>query len=407
MEILMGVAALLGALCLFSLFSFKAPNGSAAMSGLADAAIATFLVEAIHKYVMGNLLGISYLADFGNMVGGMGGIAAATLVMLRMGVQPVYAIVTGLAMANLGILEGFIVGYLFSFAAPLFKKYLRRGGCDFRGADPCPTCPVSRYFYQPGLEVLMGTLASMITEATLLSPIAMGFLLGGLIKMVCTSPLSSMALTAMLGLTGLPMGIAAIACVGGSFTNGYIFHSLKLGKSSNTISVMLEPLTQAHIVTRNPVPIFMSNFIGGALAGVIAAYFGIINDAPGSAAPIPGLLARSPSTNRIPCSLLLLPQPLLVWQEALSVTVFTTSCWLNVYLCSTLLTANMKKPASQGCWLAGLLFLGLMIKPLRFAGLMYADRPSFRRSFSLCRTGLRCPEQSTLPCLVAFQSLQG
>ena len=45
--------------------------------------------------------------------------------------------------------------------------------------------------------------------------------------MICTSPLSSMALTAMLGLSGLPMGIAAIACVGGSFTNGIIFARLK------------------------------------------------------------------------------------------------------------------------------------------------------------------------------------
>ncbi|MDO6542253.1 PTS sugar transporter subunit IIC [Photobacterium sanguinicancri] len=292
MEILMGIAALLAALCLFSLFSFKAPNGSAAMSGLADAAIATFLVEAIHKYVMGNLLGVAYLADFGNMVGGMGGIAAATLVMLRVGIQPVYAIVTGLAMANLGILEGFIVGYLFSFLAPLFKKYLPEGVDVIVGVLVlAPLARLLGIFISPALEMLMGTLANMITEATLFSPLAMGFMLGGLIKMVCTSPLSSMALTAMLGLTGLPMGIAAMACVGGSFTNGYIFHKLKLGKSSNTISVMLEPLTQAHIVTRNPVPIFMSNFIGGAFAGTIAAYFGIVNDAPGSAAPIPGLLA--------------------------------------------------------------------------------------------------------------------
>ncbi|GAB3515279.1 transcriptional regulator [Photobacterium proteolyticum] len=292
MEIILGIAALLAALGLFSVFSFKAPNGSAAMSGLADAAIATFLVEAIHKYVMGNLLGIEYLADFGNMVGGMGGVAAATLVMLRMGVQPVFAIVTGLAMANLGILEGFIAGYLFSFATPLFKKYLPEGVDVIVGVlTLAPLARLLGIFISPGLDMLMGTLANMITEATLLSPLAMGFLLGGLIKMVCTSPLSSMALTAMLGLTGLPMGIAAIACVGGSFTNGYIFHSLKLGKSSNTVSVMLEPLTQAHIVTRNPVPIFMSNFLGGAMAGTIAAYFGIINDAPGSAAPIPGLLA--------------------------------------------------------------------------------------------------------------------
>ena len=82
-----------------------------------------------------------------------------------------------------------------------------------------------------------------ISAAADQSPIVMGFLLGGIMKMICTSPLSSMALTAMLGLNGLAMGIAAIACVGGSF------------------------------------------------AGISAAAFGIINNAPGTASPIPGLLA--------------------------------------------------------------------------------------------------------------------
>ena len=109
--------------------------------------------------------------------------------------------------------------------------------------------------------------------------------------MICTSPLSSMALTAMLGLDGLAMGIAAIACVGGSFTNGIIFDRLKLGERSNVIAVMLEPLTQADIITQNPIPIYGSNFFGGGLAGLAAAMLGIINNAPGTASPIPGLLA--------------------------------------------------------------------------------------------------------------------
>ena len=69
----------------------------------------------------------------------------------------------------------------------------------------------------------------------------------------------------MLGLTGLPMGIAAVACFGGSFTNGMIFHKLKLGNRGNVIGVMLEPLTQAPIVTANPIPIYCSNFFGGGL----------------------------------------------------------------------------------------------------------------------------------------------
>ena len=42
--------------------------------------------------------------------------------------------------------------------------------------------------------------------------------------------------------------------------------------------MMLEPLTQADIVTANPVPIFTSSFAGGALAGLSAAYFRIVAD---------------------------------------------------------------------------------------------------------------------------------
>ena len=57
------------------------------------------------------------------------------------------------------------------------------------------------------------------------------------------------------------------------------------------IAVMLEPLTQADIVTSNPIPIYCSNFFGGGLAGISAAVFQIINNAPGTASPIPGLLA--------------------------------------------------------------------------------------------------------------------
>ena len=54
---------------------------------------------------------------------------------------------------------------------------------------------------------------------------------------------------------------------------------------------MLEPLTQADIITQNPIPIYGSNFFGGGLAGLAAAMLGIINNAPGTASPTPGLLA--------------------------------------------------------------------------------------------------------------------
>ena len=67
---------------------------------------------------------------------------------------------------------------------------------------------------------------------------------------------------------------------------------LKLGDNNKVIAIMLEPLTQADIVTRNAFKIYSCNFFGGAFAGLAAVYFNIINNAPGTAAPIPGLLAN-------------------------------------------------------------------------------------------------------------------
>ena len=34
----------------------------------------------------------------------------------------------------------------------------------------------------------------------------------------------------------------------------------------------------------------MTNFVGGALAGIITSLFQLVNNAPGTASPIPGLL---------------------------------------------------------------------------------------------------------------------
>ena len=218
--------------------------------------------------------------------------AAAILVPIGMGANPVFAVVAGVAVGGYGILPGFIAGYLVGFLSPLIEKYLPDGLDIILGA--LLLAPIARlvaFGVDPAVNAAMGYIGNTITAATEQSPLLMGFLLGGIIKMICTSPLSSMALTAMLGLTGLPMGIAAIACFGGSFTNGIIFARLRLGDRSNIIAVMLEPLTQAHIITRNPIPIYGSNFFGGGLAGMAAAMLGIVNNAPGTASPIPGLLA--------------------------------------------------------------------------------------------------------------------
>lgn len=292
LTILKGVGLLLLTLAVFSVFSMKAPKGSAAMSGMANAAIASFLVEAVHKYILGDVLALEFFQVLGTTSGSLGGVAAAITVPLAMGVNPVLAVVAGLAVGGYGILPGFIAGYVISLIVPTLEKKLPEGLDVILCA--LLTAPLARFlamFVNPGVNMVLAEIGGAISAAAEQSPLVMGFLLGGIMKMICTSPLSSMALTAMLGLTGLPMGIAAVACVGGSFTNGLIFHKLKLGNRGNVIAVMLEPLTQADIITANPIPIFCSNFLGGGLAGISAAVFGIVNNAPGTASPIPGLLA--------------------------------------------------------------------------------------------------------------------
>ena len=292
LTILSGMALLLLVLALFSLFSMKMPKGSDAMSGMANAAVASFLVEAIHSYITGDLFGLAFLKEVGVTAGSLGGVASAILVPIGMGANPVLAVVAGLACGGYGILPGFVAGYIVGLVSPYIEKKLPEGLNLIVGAlMVAPLARAIAFAVDPVVNSTLLTIGKTISAAATQSPLVMGFLLGGIMKMICTSPLSSMALTAMLGLDGLAMGIASIACVGGSFTNGLIFKRLHFGDRSNVIAVMLEPLTQANIITANPIPIFVSNFFGGGLAGLAAAALGIINNAPGTASPIPGLLA--------------------------------------------------------------------------------------------------------------------
>ncbi len=289
---LKGILYLVLVLAVFSLFTFKMPHGEKAMSGLAAAAVATFLVEAVYRYVGGDFAGIDFLGSLGTASGSMGGVAAVILVMLTMGAAPVYAVAAGVALMGFGILPGFIAGYILYFVSRFIETRLPEGVNIIIGALVLSVAARGiAVLVDPGVTFLVKEIGEAIMIATEQSPLAMGFILGGLMKIICTSPLSSMALTAMISLTGMPMGIAALACFGGSFTNGVLFSRLKLGNKANVAAVMIEPLTQAPIITKNPIPIYASDFLGGGLSGIVAVMLGIINDAPGTASPLPGMLS--------------------------------------------------------------------------------------------------------------------
>jgi fructose-specific phosphotransferase system IIC component len=290
MEIIKGTALLLLVLGLFSLFSYKAPKGMKAMAALANAAVAAFLVEAFQRFVGGDLLKIEFLGEVGDAAGSMGGVAAAALVALAVGVSPVYALLLGVSVAGLGLLPGFIAGYLVAFLVKWIEKKVP-GGLDLIVVIVV-AAPLVRLIADGMTPVVNATLLNIggiITETANSNPIMMGIILGGVITVVATAPLSSMALTAMLGLTGVPMAIGALSVFGSSFMNYILFDRLKFGDRKTTIAVAIEPLTQAHIISANPIPVYVTNFIGGASAGVIVAMSGLINNATGTATPIAGL----------------------------------------------------------------------------------------------------------------------
>lgn len=291
MEILKGTVLLLIVLAGFSLFSLKAPKGMKAMGALAGAATASFLVEAFQYYVGGDLLGFAFLKDVGAAAGSMGGVAAAALVPIALGVNPTYAILVGVSVAGYGILPGFLAGYVLSFIVPQIEKRVPQG-LDLI-VTICFAAPLSRaiaMYSSPLVNSTLLNIGGILESASHASPVLMGIILGGIITVVATAPLSSMALTAMLGLTGTPMAIGALSVMGSSFMNGVFFHRMGFGDKKTTIAVAIEPLTQADIISANPIPVYVTNFIGGAMAGVIVALYGLVNQATGTATPIAGLM---------------------------------------------------------------------------------------------------------------------
>ncbi|HEQ4465070.1 PTS fructose transporter subunit IIC [Streptococcus pyogenes] len=289
MDIIIGTSLLILVLAIFSLFNYKAPHGAKAMGALASAACASFLVEAFQDSFFGKVLGFQFLSEVGGANGSLSGVAAAILVAIAIGVSPGYAVLIGLSVSGTGIIPGFVAGYVVSFLIKWMEKNIP-GGLDLISII-IVGAPLTRFLAQlitPVINSTLLTIGDILTSSANSNPIIMGMILGGTIVVVATAPLSSMALTAMLGLTGIPMAIGALSVFGSSFMNGVLFYRLKLGERKDNIAFAIEPLTQADVTSANPIPVYVTNFVGGAACGVLIALMKLVNDTPGTATPIAG-----------------------------------------------------------------------------------------------------------------------
>lgn len=210
------------------------------------------------------------------------------MVAIAIGVTPGYAVLIGLSVSGTGIIPGFLAGYLVGFLVKWMERNIP-GGLDLISIIiGAPLTRLVAKLLMPLINSTLLTIGDILTLGAHSNPILMGIILGGTIVVVATAPLSSMALTAMLGLTGMPMAIGALSVFGSSFMNGVLFLKLKLGSRKDNIAFAVEPLTQADVTSANPIPIYVTNFVGGAACGILIALMKLVNDTPGTATLIVG-----------------------------------------------------------------------------------------------------------------------
>ncbi|WP_338208141.1 PTS sugar transporter subunit IIC [Lactiplantibacillus paraxiangfangensis] len=291
MQIILGVLVLLSVIAVMTLFTFKAPQGQKAVSALSGAACATFLPQAFLSYAIGGVFHIDFIKQIGDTMGSLGGLAAGALVPLAFGINPVFAVLLGVSLLKVKLLPAFIAAYIVSF---LIKEIQKRVTDGLDLIIIVLVGPILVNFIagliSPVVLMILNTIGGTIVTATKGNPYVMGAVLGAIIPLVGMTPLSSMVLTSLIGLTGVPMAIGALGCTGNSFLNFSFFRKLKFGDNSTTLAVAIEPLTQIDIIAANPVPIFATNAVAGAINGIIVTAFGLVINVTGMATPWAGLI---------------------------------------------------------------------------------------------------------------------
>ena len=207
-----------------------------------------------------------------------------------MGVSPVYAFVIAVACGNMDLLPGFVAGYIASFGMKWIEQKFP-DGLDLIGSIII-IAPITRIIaigVAPVVDATLLQIGNIIKDSTTSSPVLMGIVLGDYNSCSnCTFKLNG--IDCVIRTYRNTNGNWCIGSFGSSFMNFVLFKRMKFGDRKTTISVAIEPLSQADIVTANPIPVYATNFVGGAVSGVIIAMFGLVNEATGTATPIAGLM---------------------------------------------------------------------------------------------------------------------
>ena len=190
--------------------------GIDAMGAMAQGLFASLLIGTIIK-TLGQQLGLAFLVTAGGYAAAVAGPAMAASLGYALHAQLVLfsLIAVGGAANELGGAGGPLAVYLIAIiAAEVGKLVSKETKIDIL-VTPAVTILVGvglSALFAPSIGAVASAVGSLIMWATELQPLLMGIVVSVLVGMALTLPISSAAICAALGLTGLAGGAAVAGC---------------------------------------------------------------------------------------------------------------------------------------------------------------------------------------------------
>ena len=247
--------------------------GIDAMGAMAQGLFASLLIGTIIS-TLGSQLGIQFLVDAGKFASSVAGPAMAVSIGYALQAPQLVLfslIAVGAAANQLGGAGGPLAVYLIAIAACECGKLVSKETKVDILVTPAVTILVGAglsELFAPAIGAAASSLGKLIMWATELQPFAMGILVSVLVGIALTLPISSAAICAALGLTGLAGGAAGAGCFAQMI--GFDVMSYKENGVGGLISQGIgTSMLQMPNIIRNP-KVWIAPTLTSAITGPIA-----------------------------------------------------------------------------------------------------------------------------------------
>lgn len=247
--------------------------GIDAMSAMAQGLFASLLIGTILS-TLGSLVHLDVLTDIGNFAKGVAGPAMAVAIgyALHAPALVLFSLVAvGQASNSLGGAGGPLAVYFISIIAAEFGKAVSKETKFDILVTPAVTIIIGVLLSQwcaPAIGKGATSIGNLIMWATTKQPFLMGIIVSVVVGLALTLPISSAAICAAFGLTGLAGGAAVAGCCAQMI--GFAFLSFKENRWSGLLSQGIgTSMLQMGNIVRNP-KIWIAPTVAGAITGPIA-----------------------------------------------------------------------------------------------------------------------------------------